>query len=156
MCNNNSMGISLELEESIFEMSTVHIDKTDNLLIAVFPNINRKGSEPYFKILDSYSYQKAKKMARIAFKEPRYIHRKDSDGKIDWKLDSKEKKMLVRHLNSESNMFGEKYNVWQQAIILFNLNLQFSMKDILINTINNHIYKEALPIDLPIPDYTKL
>ena len=83
----------IKIKDAIYlgEMATVHKDSKYNIMVFVNPDKNRNG-EKYFKFYNSNSYTTADKVIRISFDEPKYIYHKNMDGKLDWILNSKEKK----------------------------------------------------------------
>ena len=91
----------------------------------------------YFKCYDGPDINTAN-VARISFYEPKYIiHNKDSNN--NFTLSSKQKKILMELLKSEYK--GEL--VWIKLLTEFNKFLGPSSKYL-------------LPLNLPIPDYTRL
>jgi hypothetical protein len=120
----------------------------------------RKGN-PYFKVFNHNSYVRATKVARISFLEPKYIIHKDR--KENWILNGDEKEQLIDLLELPStNTFrnGKKLTNWQKAMAQYNLengligDIEDAEDCLLKNTKNFHT--QPLPIDLKMPDYTKL
>ena len=142
------------VEEYLEEMATVYIDRENNYLYQVNPDRSRKGLE-YFKLYDSVNWPKAKQVARISFREPKYIIHRNTDGKENWFLNSKQKKALVKALTMKSIKY-QGYNNYQTAIIDFNLEKGLEPDKTKENLVNDLKYPVYLPIDLPIPDYMKL
>ena len=145
------------------EMATIIADTKDGgMCIVVNANETRKGM-PYFKVVNHNSFRKAEKIARISFLKPEYIIHKNRDGKTNWVLNNQEKRHMIELLHQKStNIFrdGKRMSNWEKAIA------QYNMENSLINNIEKaedkklkdtkDFEKEALPIDLPIPDYMKL
>lgn len=61
--------------------------------------------KPYFKVYNGENRQKASKVARIYFDEPKYVYPEHSDGKQVWYFNSTEKKLFVKTLTDK---------VWQK------------------------------------------
>lgn len=152
----NKQALEEGFVEYLDEMATVVIDQR-GYLIAVNPDQKRKGDE-YFKIYNSTSISKASKMIRVSFRKPKYvIHYKDSQD--FWKFNSKEKKILIDILTSKSKMRkpdGGYYTNWEFAILAFNNEIGYDYEKTEENTVDNLKYPDALPIDLPMPDYKVL
>ena len=142
------------VEEHIEEMATVFRDKDSKQLCQVNPDRGRKGLE-YFKLYNSDSYDTSNSIARISFREPKYINHKNSDGKENWILNSKQKKALVKALNLPSKKY-KGYNNYQTAIIDFNNEKGLDIDLTEENLVDDLKYPDYLPIDLPMPDYMKL
>lgn len=136
---------------------TVGVDKKLGISIHVDPDINRKGNE-YFKVYDSISYNKAKKISRIKFREPAYVTHSNRDKKKNYKLVSDEKDDLINFLNSKNHKNPELTN-WEYAIILFNKRLDFSEEKTKKNLMfdkNSDYNDNYLPFDLKMPNYKNL
>lgn len=145
--------------EYLGEMATVHRDAQCGILIQVNPSKSRIG-ERYFKFYNSSSYSSATKIIRISFDSPKYIFHVNEDGKEDWILNSKEKKLLVNILNKPSNSYPD-YSVWEVA--KFNWNNEALKNQIAFPLYQSGFYDNDLKDDpnyvasfLAIPDYTKL
>ena len=144
-------------EEPMYEMSTVAINKDKpNLLVMVNVDPNRIGN-PYFKVFNSSSYQKATKVARLHFfDEGVELHR----GKYEiWDLTKKDIKIIKEFL--QRNHKGSlKYTNWQMACWLWNLEynyFQFDIDDIdrYMNGDFDKQFKDHpsyIPSDTPIPE----
>ncbi len=145
------------------EMSTITTDRVDGgMCIVVNRSEFRKGN-PYFKVVNHNSFDKATKIARISFLDLKYIIHKNTDGKENWILNIKEKKQLVKLFNQKStNIFrnGKRMSNWEKAIAQYNLENRLigdveeaedkKLKD------TRDFETDPLPIDLPMPDYMKL
>lgn len=95
----------------------------------------------YFKCTTTPNLSTAKDIARISFTAPKYIiHNNDR-----FKLNPRQKNTLVDLLVSTAK---NGMTVWQFMIYRFNLELS--------NSNNPRAPKYKLPLELPIPDYTKL
>ena len=134
----------------------VGLDIRSGFSVHVNPDPKRDGDE-YFKIYNSPNYNKAKKIARIKFKEPKYVIHQNKDGKVNWSLNSCEKKNLIDFLSSKNSKNPNLTN-WEVAIILFNAVLSLSLdknnKKIKYNKSKKQ--QEPLSLDLKMPDYKKL
>lgn len=103
--------------EDIFCMSTIGRHIKPNFTVAVNPDGNRRGV-CYFKYYNSDLYQKATKVARINFRTSEKVHHRNDDGKEDWIISSKEKKVLCDFLDQPSK-FGPGTN-WEYALFSWN------------------------------------
>lgn len=151
----------------ILAMANVYSDKKNKITIQINPDRNRRGL-PYFKVYNHYSYKIASKMARISIHEPKYIHHRNSGGKQFWKLNSKDRQVLMNCLTLKP--IGKIFTVWQLLIIAFNDEKLGVVEGdtISINKSNYFSYKETLklegyedltdllPFDLPMPNYLLL
>lgn len=142
------------VEEYLEEMSTVFRDRESNQICQVNPDRSRRGLE-YFKLYNSDSYDTADSIARISFREPKYIIHKNTDGRLNWVLNSKQKKALVKALNLPSKKY-KGYNNYQTAILDFNNEKGLDIDQTKENFVNDLKYPDYLPIDLSMPDYMKL
>ena len=146
------MTIEYELANPLLcEKANVYID--DDLNITLQVNRNEGSNDSYFKVYNHKDYRKADKVARINFRKPEYIYHVNSDGKKDWALNSRERTKLLEILNMVV-FHGE--TVWTMLILSFNLEGGLGAQKTAMNKMDNLIYHKHLPIDLPIPDYTKL
>lgn len=111
------------------------------MCISVNPPPNRKyGKFAYFKVANSSDPVSATKEIRLHFYDIGYeIHK----GKPLWKMKKSDKEKLVALLKSKptNRKYKEFNNVWQALIWAFNSNV---------------LPQDIIPLDLPIPDYTKL
>lgn len=98
------------------------------------------GKKAYFKLYNSNSYRTATKLIRLHFYDTEYeIHNK---GLPLYKLSSNEKIHLMSMLNEPVIYKNIQYNTaWQALIIMYNKKVK---------------QEDQLPLNLPIPDYTKL
>lgn len=103
--------------EPIESMSRIGLDKSSNMLYYVNPDTNRVG-EPYFKVYDNITHSKSTHIARISFLKPNYIIHRDEAGKQPWKLNSSEKKKMVKYLEKKSGFF--KMSLFQYSMYLWN------------------------------------
>lgn len=137
---------------SLDEMAMAWVDKQANKCVWV-ENPNTYSNE-YFKYLDSFSYIKADKVARISLQSPEYIEHADS--KKSWKLTSKEKKELVMLMNKESRVY-KGYSNWQATLIRYNFdNFFINPLDTIEGTFDKVKYPQAFEIDYPMPNYLEL
>lgn len=149
-------------EDYLYEFAS--IAKGNNNFIAVNPDSSRGWyNEEYFKVYNNDNARKADKVIRIKFRSAQYVYHKNSDGKQDWKLNSKERKQLIDLLNKQSKLPG--FTNWQYAIIQFNTEAYMDENPEIFKTLTiekqenmdeNNPQKYYLPIDLEMPDYTKL
>ena len=149
-------------EDCLYEFAS--IAKGNNNFIAVNPDPSRGWyGEEYFKVYNNDNARKADKVIRIKFRSAQYVYHKNSDGKQDWILNSKERKQLIDLLNKQSKLPG--FTNWQYAIIQFNTEAYMDENPEIFKTLTlekqqnmdkNDPRKYYLPIDLEMPDYTKL
>lgn len=149
-------------EDCLYEFAS--IAKGNNNFIAVNPDSSRGWyNEEYFKVYNNDNARKADKVIRIKFRSAQYVYHKNSDGKQDWILNSKERKQLIDLLNKQSKLPG--FTNWQYAIIQFNTEAYMDENPEMFKTLTiqtqekmdkNNPQKYYLPIDLQMPDYTKL
>ena len=130
-------AIDIYAGEILTEFATVQRDNRFNMCVAVNPDRKRnlKNSE-YFKVYNHIDPTKATKIARIKFRECEYVIHNNNGGKKNWKLNSKERKQLMKILISPSKNFPDK-RVWDE----------------LIRNYNNEAGFDSLPKKLVIPDY---
>lgn len=141
-------------QEYLEAMATVGRETSLPMLVVVNPDSNRVGDE-YFKVFDSDNFFSAKKVARILFREAKYISHRDT--KERWVLNSKEKKVLVKFLQSKSTKLGlRNYTNWQVAILQFNEEKGLDQNKTLENVRKRLKYPKYLPFDLEMPDYLLL
>ena len=149
--------IRLIVEEYLDEMASVCKSQEYGIMVAVTPDSNRVGVS-YFKFLDAPSYGKAKREIRILFNSPDYVYHKD--GKKLWKLNSSDKKTLIKILDAESDDFSG-YTNWEIAKYMWNREyLEVSLNiEKYFNGEYDDEYKDIqsyVPHDLKRPDYNKL
>ena len=149
--------VRLISEEYLEEMATIYKSKEYGIMVAVNPDSGRSGN-PYFKFYNNSNFNNADKVIRIMFKKPDYVIHKD--GKKLWKLNSKEKKLLLKVLNMESENFSG-YTNWE--IAKFDWNREYLEESINIEKYFNGDYDEMyktnagyVPSTLKIPDYSKI
>lgn len=149
--------IKLFVEEFLEEMATIYKSKEYGVCVAVNPDSGRSGN-PYFKFFNDSDFRKATNIVRILFKEPDYVVHKD--GKKLWKLNTKEKKLLISILQKESKQY-KGYTNWEAA--KFNWNYEYLEEMIDIEEYYNGDYDEMysdnpgyIKSTLKMPDYTKL
>lgn len=151
-----------ELLIALNEMATVFT--SDKLSVIVNPDSTRNlYNVEYFKVFHGNSFRKATDLARIKFRTAEYENHNNEAGKKDFKLNSKDKKDLMKILKSPSELY-DGYTIWQDTIMQFNheaysialkdcKNLTKQFIDSLPDT---DIRKKCIPVDLPITDYTTL
>lgn len=151
-------------EKSDIASVTVYISNEHNLTLRVVPDFG-KGSLSYFLLYNNCRYTKAIQTARISLVLPAYI--KPSD----WPLDCEDCNRLMQVLRSANTLTFDNhhYSVWESLIVFYNserIGLPFELS-LQITRANRAKFIEcygkefdelhlALPIDLPMPDYTKL
>lgn len=145
----------LEASYELDAMATIYRDEKGRFSISVNPDPNITGDE-YFKLYNNAKKSAADKVARISFREAKYIYHKNADGKGDWILNSKEKQYLINALQKKAKFPYQNYTNWQKAILLFNDEKDLDQEKTLANIGKNLPYPKYLPFDLEMPDYTKL
>ena len=145
----------LEASYELDAMATIYRDAKGRFSIAVNPDPNRQGDE-YFKLYNNAKKSAATKVARIMFRSAKYVYHTNYDGKEDWILNAKEKKYLVTALKKKAKHPYEEYTNWQKAILLFNDEKDLDQEKTLKNLLPKPKYKNYLPFNLEMPDYTKL
>ena len=149
--------IKLVLEEYLEEMATIYKSKEYGVCVAVNPDSGRSGN-PYFKFFNNSDFRKANKIIRILFKKPDYVVHKD--GKQLWKLNTKERKLLIQILKMESDSY-EGISNWNAA--KYDWNREYLEESLNIRKYFNGDYDELykdnpgyVPSTLKMPDYSKL
>lgn len=145
--------------EYIYEMATVHRDTNENISVAVNPD-SKKVGDPYFKFYNSVDFNKSTAVIRIMFNSADYTYH--TDGKKLWKLNSKEKKLLVKTLKSESKKYRPfGFTVWDAA--KFDWNYEYLQIDIEPEGYISGEYDETfknnpsyVPSTLKMPNYLDL
>ena len=147
-----------EYQEPLYEMAVVGYDESLSIIVEVNPDSKRTGNE-YFKVYDSSSKEKAKRVCRILFREPKYVNHRRGRGMTkrmsNWIMNSRERKNLISFLKRESKLF-QGLTIWQAAIVLFNNEKGLQKPETMENFMDKLKYPDYLPIDLPMPDYTQL
>ncbi|MCQ2444845.1 MAG: hypothetical protein MJ061_05080 [Mailhella sp.] len=120
-------------------------ESCDDIRIEINPPVY--GHEDYFKLYDSAS-NTGRKLARISIWEPQYVIRQDRMER--WILNDEEKKMLVSILRSvpkEAPIFrvSPPMTCWERCIYCLNWEKGLEEGD-----------DGFIPLDLEMPDYTKL
>lgn len=138
----------------MYEMSMAWISKQNNKCVWVE---NPSGhNNKYFKYLNGASYQKADRVARISMLKPAYLEHVDYDGKDNWKLTSKEKKELVDLMRQTNKKYAPCTN-WQAVLITYNEdNFAIDFDETINGTFDKTEFPDALDINYPMPEYTKL
>lgn len=149
--------IKLIVEEYLDEMATIYKSKEYGILVAVNPDSKRSGL-PYFKFFNSYDFNKATHVIRIMFKDTDYVVHNDS--KKLWKLNTQDKKLLVKIMNQESKRY-KGYTNWDAAKFDWNYEYLEEMLDIdsYFNGEYDDVYESNpgyIPSTLKMPDYTKI
>lgn len=110
----------------------------------------------YFKYVNSFSYLKGDKMARISMLSANYLDHKNMQGKKPWKLTNKEKKELVDLMNMPSRENSNLTN-WQLTICQYNLdNFGIYKDETITGNIDKQEFPKALDINMPMPNYLEL
>ena len=149
--------IKLIGEEFLDEMATVYRSSKYCVQVAVNPDSKRKGN-PYFKFYNAVSRDKATKVIRILFRKPDYVIHTDS--KKIWKLNSSDKKLLMKILNEPSSYY-KNVNTWNAAKFDWNresLEENFYIEDYLNGEYDNKFKDNInyLSSNLKMPDYTQI
>ena len=116
-----------------------NVNNKINFMIGCYDDDKRSYSKEtaYFKFLDGYSWDKAKRLARITIYNPTYIIHKSNDGKEQWILNSKERKLLDNIMHSRTK---DGISVWHNVCEEFNsvakLSINFGNEIPNFNTIN--------------------
>ena len=144
-------------EECLDEMSTIYKSKEYGICVAVNPDSKRSGNA-YFKYFNNSDFNKATKVIRILFKDIDYVVHKD--GKQLWKINTKEKKLLIEILKKESNRY-KGYTNWDAAKFDWNYEYLEEMidSDLYFNGYYDEMYKDNpgyVPSTLKMPDYSRL
>ena len=120
--------------------------------IFVYPDLRPKNWIEYFIIFDAMFIWEARRLARISFREPRYIFTNLKNYKENWILNKKEKAMMVSMLSPS----------WITAIEGFNTEMGAYDRrwpwdaGKLFYTDGRMKFPKALPNNLPMPDYMQL
>lgn len=132
---NNNKDSNVENVEIVNE---VYVTSTENFAITVDGDGKTDRGfkyDPYFKVYNSTSVEKAKKVCRIRIRSATYVKPHASENRDShWKLNSSERKELDNRLSDK--------NIWQRLITDTN------------KVINDR--SKELDINLVKPDYTKL
>ena len=104
--------------ESIFSMATVGRNEKPTLMIAVNPDTGRIG-DCYFNYYNNAYYPKSTKVTRINIKKPEKILHKNYDGKEEWGLSSRDKRILCAFLDAKSRDVPSLTN-WQMVLYHWN------------------------------------
>ncbi|MCF0215214.1 MAG: hypothetical protein HUK21_01920 [Fibrobacteraceae bacterium] len=152
------MALKITVHESrqMAEMATVVRSIDMHILIQVNSDEHHIGN-PYFKVYDSFSYEKSTRMNRISFLEPAYV-KHTTYGKKLWVLNAKDMKHLITILNTPSDHIDRRdtsrtYTNWEWAIIQYNNEIcAVGEKD----TVEGKLNGSALTIGLPMPNYMEL
>ena len=143
-------------------------EKFNNIWVYDFPDVNE---EPSFMLINKHFTQ----AAVISFKEPKYlfkgIYKREMAKAKLWNLDEQTIKELIEFLNAPSKRAESEFYTgyrkyvktnWQQLIFEYNHNTAgwgWSENGFNIppeKDTERYSDVEALPFDLPIPDYIKL
>ena len=149
----NIRKLNEELEKfCLNEMAMAWADRKTGRCVWV-ENPNNHNNK-YFKYLNSFSYQKATKVARISLLEPKYL--KHSGSKKDWKLTNTEKQELIKLMNMDSRVYEGLTN-WQATLVRYNFdNFYIDPLDTINSTFDIQEFPDAFSIDYSMPDYSKL
>lgn len=135
MCIYVNYHESKELKED-YNISIL-VTKKYNMSIWCFPTIDNIHMNVYHEKMST-----SDKCARISLLEPKYIIANDSDIP-HWNLSDNDKNNLISILRSknDSGFFKKKASTYWEFMIL---------------SINNEFGYDALPEDLPMPNYMEL
>lgn len=139
-------------EDYLYEFASIANGNNNFIAVNADPSRGWHGEE-YFKVYNNDNARKADKVIRIKFRSAEYVYHKNSDGKKDWNLNSKEKKSLIKLLQTPSKF--DNLSNWQYAILQFNLEaFDISLKEAVdrlaekVDTLNQlshtHVYSDTL------------
>lgn len=142
-----------QIQNYMPEMSKAFHDNEKNRVVWV-ENPSTHNNE-YFKYYDHARPSSASKVARIKLRSPEYV-KEHADYLEEWTLNASEKKTLLNLLQSTYTR-DKRITNWQQIIVTYNDDFfNIDPEDTISGNIDFDKYPDALPIDLPMPDYTKL
>ena len=155
------------VQECVYAMANVFSDRNEEVSIQVNPDPLHVGLA-YFKYYNASSYVSATKVARISMHAPLYVFHNNSDGKQNWILNSKERKVLHNALKKRIPRLG--LTVWENTILYYDREKfpAISIEEILECTVENkqewiekygdvsRFIDTIVPIDLPLPNYLLL
>lgn len=124
------------------------------------PGRNQGDKDAYFKVTpDSDSYGGGEHETRVSFRQPTYV--KHSKGKPHKNLSDKQIDNMIKLFNKPcKNIHGAGLTNWEYAIHRFNMSNNMAHLEKLDQTsaeVKNAIKSgHYIPLDLPMPDYTKL
>ena len=137
------------LDEEVVMESKVYTNKEDNICISTDGDgITYRGFalDPYFKIYNNINPMKATKVTRISMLRPEYIIHNNQR----WDMNSREKKQLLKYLNTQIVYEGNNTTVWELIKYL-------SQRESNSNNNDPKVIKAIRDIILlDMPDYTKL
>lgn len=94
----------------------ITVSKTNGITIGVYGSgqtLRNFAQDPYFKVYNAESEQKATKVARIYFNRPEYVYPEHKEsGKKVWYFNSLERKLL-------NNILSDP-DIWGQLVIALN------------------------------------
>lgn len=129
--------------------SSAIVDYDKNLLIMVeIDSYSKRIGNECFKIQDLSS--KEKRVCQILFRESKYVKNRANN----WRMNFDELKNFIKFLKRESKLF-QGLTIWQAAIIMFNNEKGLQKPETMENFMDKLKYPDYLPIDLPMPDYTR-
>ena len=151
-----------ENSQILNEANIISYEGKPNFSVDVVPEPNRGhgGKDAYFKYTSgNSSYSSGETETRISFREPSYV--KHPKGKPHKNLSSKEKKNLVIQFNKPNNKKdGKGLTNWEYAIHRFNMsnNTSHLENEDQANAEVRAAVKSGdyIPLNYPMPDYTKL
>ena len=135
----------------IDEMAKVGFVPKYNYLIGIYKDQKRIG-EPYFKIFNATNFESADKVIRLSLLKNKVIYHKNTDGKSDLILNSKQFKQLNTFL-SKNNVVFPKITNWEFLVLVYNKEcgadlIHLSNDDIM--KVNNGTYnKNVIPFNSP-------
>lgn len=149
--------MKLHIDEYLTEMATIFKNKEIGVILAVHPD-STKISGPYFKFANNPNYVQADKIIRILFNKCGYVVH--HDGKELWRLNSSEKKELVKILNMPYKA-NKNYTNWQ--IAKYEWNYEYLENNLDLEDYYNGVYDETykddpsyVPSTLEMPNYLDL
>lgn len=155
----------------INEVMCIRDDK-NNFSLHVTPDANRNLGDniAYFKWVNNASFEHSDEIARIMLTKPQYVIHNGHDGKKTIKLNTKQKKLMIKLLeepvslkkkNKISNDILKDFIKYEWDYILYSYNKQLGFTDDKIaECLDIPIYSQ-LPINMinmktPMPNYMQL
>ncbi len=130
--------------ELLTEFATVQRDRKYNMCVAVNPDSKRNlKNKEYFKVYNHIDPTKATKIARIMFRDCKYIIHKNNGGKQNWELNAKERRQLMTILISPSTKSPQN-RVWDELINSYNYEAGLKL---LPKTLSIPLYVNGIVLD---------
>lgn len=145
-------------EEILNELATVRAKNYENIGLLMAVNPSDYIGEPYFKVYDATQWNKATKVARISFFEPRLIKHKSD--KLPWlSINSGDRKRIVEFLGRYATT--QKCTVWNSLKYYWNSEKGFDVGYVEDYLSGKYDLKYAddpdyVPSTLKMPNYLEL